>query len=161
MPKGFTLTTRLLRRTMTIQRYQASDLPDLFDKITKNSIGFDNFFNSVWDVPNQTYPPYNIINLNNHESRLAIALAGFKKDEVKVYTEYGQLHVEGTKTDKEDVEYFHRGLAGRSFERVWKLTDDSEVKSVEFEDGLLTVDLKKIVPEYHQRRDYLGVDKNS
>ena len=146
---------------MTIQRYQAADLPDLFDKITKNSIGFDNFFNSVWDVPNQTYPPYNIINLNNHESRLEIALAGFKKDEVKVYTEYGQLHVEGTKTDKEDVEYFHRVLAGRSFERVWKLTDDSEVKSVEFEDGLLTVDLKKIVPEYHQRRDYLGVDKNS
>ena len=146
---------------MTIQRYQAADLPDLFDKITKNSIGFDNFFNSVWDVPNQTYPPYNIINLNNHESRLEIALAGFKKDEVKVYTEYGQLHVEGTKTDKEDVEYFHRGLAGRAFERVWKLTDDSEVKSVEFEDGLLTVDLKKIVPEYHQRRDYLGVDKNS
>ena len=42
-----------------------------------------------------------------------------------------------------------------------KLTDDSEVKSVEFEDGLLTVDLKKIVPEYHQRKDYLGVDKNS
>ena len=161
MPKGLTLTTRLLRRTMTIQRYQASDLPDLFDKITKNSIGFDNFFNSVWDVPNQTYPPYNIINLNNHESRLEIALAGFKKDEVKVYTEYGQLHVEGTKTDKEEVEYFHRGLAGRSFERVWKLTDDSEVKSVEFEDGLLTVDLKKIVPEYHQRKDYLGVDKDS
>ena len=146
---------------MTIQRYQAADLPDLFDKITKNSIGFDNFFNSVWDVPNQTYPPYNIINLNNHESRLEIALAGFKKDEVKVYTEYGKLHVEGTKTDKEDVEYFHRGLAGRSFERVWKLTDDSEVKSVEFEDGLLTVDLKKIVPEYHQRKDYLGVDKDS
>ena len=161
MPKGLTLTTRLLRRTMTIQRYQAADLPDLFDKITKNSIGFDNFFNSVWDVPNQTYPPYNIINLNNHESRLEIALAGFKKDEVKVYTEYGQLHVEGTKTDKEDVEYFHRGLAGRSFERVWKLTDDSEVKSVAFEDGLLTVDLKKIVPEYHQRKNYLGVDKNS
>ena len=161
MPKGLTLTTRLLRRIMTIQRYQAADLPDLFDKITKNSIGFDNFFNSVWDVPNQTYPPYNIINLNNHESRLEIALAGFKKDEVKVYTEYGQLHVEGTKTDKEDVEYFHRGLAGRSFERVWKLTDDSEVKSVEFEDGLLTVDLKKIVPEYHQRKDYLGVDKDS
>ena len=161
MPKGLTLTTRLLRRTMTIQRYQAADLPDLFDKITKNSIGFDNFFNSVWDVPNQTYPPYNIINLNNHESRLEIALAGFKKDEVKVYTEYGQLHVEGTKADKEDVEYFHRGLAGRSFERVWKLTDDSEVKSVEFEDGLLTVDLKKIVPEYHQRKDYLGVDKDS
>ena len=146
---------------MTIQRYQAADLPDLFDKITKNSIGFDNFFNSLWDVPNQTYPPYNITNLNNHESRLEIALAGFKKDEVKVYTEYGQLHVEGTKTDKEDVEYFHRGLAGRSFERVWKLTDDSEVKSVEFEDGLLTVDLKKIVPEYHQRKDYLGVDKDS
>ena len=146
---------------MTIQRYQAADLPELFDRITKNSIGFDNYFANVWDTPNQAYPPYNIINLSNHESRLEIALAGFKKDEVKVYTEYGKLHVKGTKEDKPDVEYFHRGLAGSSFERVWTLADDSEVTDVLFEDGLLTVDLKKVVPEYHQRKNYLGVDKDT
>ena len=75
----------------TLARYHSANLPDLFDRITKNSIGMDdylnNFFNS--DFPQSNYPPYNLIQLNNHESKLEIALAGFKKDELKVYTEFG------------------------------------------------------------------------
>ena len=71
-----------------LQRYHAANLPDLVDKIAKNSIGlddyFDRFFNS--DFPQSNYPPYNLIKLINHESKLEIALAGFKKDEIKVYT---------------------------------------------------------------------------
>ena len=99
--------------------------------------------------------PYNIQNTSNHESILEIALAGFKKKEVKVYTEHGKLIVEGKKEEKKDSEYVHRGMAQRSFEREWQLTEDVEITKVTFEDGLLTVNLGKVVPEHHARKDYL------
>ena len=85
-----------------LQRYAASDIPALMEKITKNSIGLDNYFDDFFKIQTPSnYPPYNLIQLNNHESKLEIALAGFKKDEVKVYTEFGKLHVEGNKEEKE------------------------------------------------------------
>ena len=143
-----------------IQRYHAADLPELMDKITKNSIGLDDYFNDFFKLnTTSNYPPFNLVQLNNHESKLEVALAGFKKDEVKVYTEFGKLHVEGIKEEKEtDAEYTHRGLAQRSFKRSWQLSDDCEVRQVVFADGLLTVDLGKIVPEKHARNDYLTGD---
>ena len=138
-----------------IQRYRANDLAELFDKITKNSIGLDQYIDQFWGTTAQTYPPYNIVQHNNHESSLEIALAGFKKKEVKVYTEHGKLHVEGKKEEKKESEYVHRGMAQRSFERSWQLSEDVEIKKVSFEDGLLTVELGKVVPEHHARKDYL------
>ena len=141
---------------MNLARYHAANLPDLMDKISKNSIGMDDYLNSFFNfdtTPN--YPPYNLIQLNNVESRLEIALAGFSKKEIKVYTEYGRLIVEGTKEDTKDAEYVHRGLAQRDFSRAWTLSEDTEVREVQFKDGLLTVKLGKIVPEHHARKDYL------
>ena len=141
----------------TLARYHAANLPELMDKIHKNGIGLDDYLNRFWeDTTTSNYPPYNLIQLNNHESKLEIALAGFKKDELKVYTEFGKLHVQGKKEESENVgEFVHKGLAQRSFERVWTVTDDTKVGSVSFDDGLLTVDLNKIVPEHHTRKDYL------
>ena len=140
-----------------LQRYRSADLPQLMERITKNSIGLDNFFDTFFDQDVTTnYPPYNLIHVNNVESRLEIALAGFKKKEVKVYTEYGKLFVTASKEAKEDkTDYVHQGLAQRSFERAWTLSDDVEVKNVDFADGLLTVTLGKIVPEHHSRKEYL------
>ena len=141
----------------TLARYHAANLPELFDKITWNSIGMDDYLNRFWeDTTTSNYPPYNLIQLNNHESKLEIALAGFKKNEIKVYTEFGKLYVEGKKEEPEiDGTFVHKGLAQRSFERVWQITDDTEIGSVKFEDGLLTVELNKIVPEHHARKDFL------
>ena len=140
-----------------IQRYRSADLPQLMDRITKNSIGLDNFFESFFDSDvTSNYPPYNLIHVNNVESRLEIALAGFKKKEVKVYTEYGKLVVTAEKPDKDESQYVHKGLAHRSFSRSWTLSDDTEVRSVDFEDGLLTIKLGKVVPEHHARKNYLG-----
>ena len=135
--------------------YRAKDLAELFDKITTNSIGLDRTIQNFWESTNATYPPFNIIQQNNHESTLEIALAGFKKKEVKVYTEHGKLHVDGKKEEKKESEYVHRGMAQRSFERSWQLSEDVEIKKVSFEDGLLTVELGKVVPEHHARKDYL------
>jgi len=141
----------------TLARYHAENLPELFDKITKNSIGLDDYLNRFWDESTkENYPPYNLVQLNNHESKLEIALAGFKKDELQVFTEFGKLHVEGSKEEsKVDGTFIHQGLAQRSFKRVWTVADDTKVGSVKFEDGLLTVELKKIVPKHHSRKEYL------
>ena len=138
-----------------IQRYRANDLAELFDKITKNSIGLDQYIDQFWGTTAQTYPPYNIVQHNNHESSLEIALAGFKKKEVKVYTEFGKLIVEGNREEKEDKEFAFKGLAQRSFNRSWGISDDTEVQKVEFEDGLLTITVGKIIPEHHARKDWL------
>ena len=140
-----------------LARYHAANLPDLFDKITKNSIGMDDYLNRFWDMDTTSnYPPYNLIQVNNVLSRLELALAGFKQQEVKVYTEFGKLYVKGSKEEsKVDGTFIHQGLAQRNFERVWTVSDDTKIGSVKFEDGLLTVELNKIVPEHHARKDFL------
>ena len=141
-----------------LMRYGAADIPQLLDRINRNSIGMDEYFDRLFNVHESStnYPPYNLIQVSNVESRLEIALAGFKKEEVNVYTEYGKLFVEGQKESKEDTtSYVHRGMAQRSFTRAWTLSDDTEIRSVTFEDGLLSIQLGKVVPEHHQRKDYL------
>ena len=140
-----------------LARFPASDLPDLLDKISKNSIGMNEYLNRVFDLHETTsnYPPYNLIQVSNVESRLEIALAGFRKAEVNVYTQDGKLFIEGQKEDKETgTNYVHRGMAQRSFTRSWTLSDETEVRSVSFEDGLLSIVLGRIVPDHHQRKNW-------
>jgi len=139
----------------TLARYTAADLSSLMDKIAKNSIGLDDYFDRVLNHSVTNYPPYNLIQVNNVESLLEIALAGFKKEEVNVFTEYGKLYVTGQKSEPEDKTFIHKGLAQRSFQREWTLSDDTEVREVTFEDGLLVIRLGKVVPEHHARKDYL------
>jgi molecular chaperone IbpA len=141
-----------------LTRYAAADLPTLMDKITRNSIGLDEYFDRLFTLheTSSNYPPYNLVQISNVESRLELALAGFRKKEVFVYTQDGKLFVEGQKEDKEtESNYVHKGLAQRSFTRSWTLSDDTEVRSVEFEDGLLNITLGRIVPDHHKRKDYL------
>jgi molecular chaperone IbpA len=161
MPKGST-QNKLAFKGATIMtnltRYTAADLSTLMDKITKNSIGMDEYFDRLFNLheTSTNYPPYNLVQVNNVESHLEIALAGFKKEEVHAYTEYGKLFVEGQKSDTESEKTFiHKGVASRSFKRAWTLSDDTEVREVTFEDGLLRIVLGKIVPEHHARKDYL------
>ena len=139
--------------------YHSANLPELMKIISKNGIGMDDYLDRFFTNSYETttnYPPYNLIHVNNVESVLEIALAGFGKKELKVYTEYGKLIIEGQKETKEtESKYVHQGLAQRSFTREWTLSDDVEVRDVSFKDGLLTVKLGKIVPEHHARKDYL------
>ena len=141
----------------SLQRYNSANLPELMKIINRNGIGMDEYLNRFFnDDYSSNYPPYNLITLNNHESKLEIALAGFKKKDVTVYTEYGRLIVEGNREEKEEPEnYTHRGLAQRSFTRQWTLSDDTKVEDVKFEDGMLTIKLGKVVPEHHAKKEYL------
>ena len=140
-----------------LTKYNAANLDQLMDRITRNSIGMDDYFDRIFKLHETTsnYPPYNLVDVSAVESRLEIALEGFKKAEVNVYTQDGKLFVEGQKEDKEtETSYLHKGLAQRSFTRVWTLSDETEVRQVEFEDGLLSVTLGKIIPEHHQRKTW-------
>ena len=140
-----------------LARYHAANLPELMETIRRNGFGMDDYLDRFFnETRTENYPPYNIVQVNNVETRLEVALAGFKKKEVKVYTEFGKLVVEGNKEKKDDKdELIFKGLAQRSFQRTWGITDDTEVQKVEFEDGLLTVTVGKIVPEHHARKDLL------
>jgi HSP20 family molecular chaperone IbpA len=142
----------------SLMKYNAANLNQFLDLINRNSIGMEDYFDRITTLHETTsnYPPYNLVTVSNVESRLELALAGFKKKEVYVYTQDGKLFVEGQKEDKESgTEYVHRGVAQRSFTRSWTLSDETEVRSVVFEDGLLSITLGKIVPDHHQRKDYL------
>ena len=140
-----------------LAKYNAASITQLLDRINRNSIGMDEYFDRLFALHETTsnYPPFNLIQVSNVESRLELALAGFKKKEVNVYTQDGKLFVEGQREDGESGnEYIHRGVAQRSFTRSWTLAEDTEVRSVEFEDGLLTIVLGRIVPEHHQRKEW-------
>ena len=138
-----------------LMKYNATNMNQLLERINKNSIGMDEYFDRLFSLHETTsnYPPYNLVQVSNVESRLELALAGFKKKQVNVYTQDGKLFVEGQREDGETgTEYIHRGVAQRSFTRSWTLAEDTEVRSVEFEDGLLSIVLGRIVPEHHQKK---------
>ena len=141
-----------------LMKYNAANMNQLLDRINRNSIGMDEYFDSLFNLHETAtnYPPYNLVQVSSTEFQLELALAGFKKEEVNVYTQDGKLFVEGKKEDKEtETEYIHRGVAQRSFSRSWTLSDETEVGSVVFENGLLVVTLQKIIPDHHKRKDYL------
>jgi len=136
-------------------KFNAANLDQLVDSINKNSIGMDDYFDRLFNLHETTknYPPFNLVTVSKVESKLEIALAGFRKKEVNVYTQDGKLFVEGQKDDTEsETTYVHRGMAQRSFCRSWTLAEDTEVRSVEFEDGLLSIVMGRIVPDHHQKK---------
>ena len=141
-----------------LMKYNAANLNQFFDLINRNSIGMNDYFDRLTTIPEtqSNYPPYNLVQVSGQEFRLELALAGFKKDEINVYTQEGKLFVEGNKDEPEtERDYIHRGVAARSFTRTWSLSDETEVGSVVFEDGFLEITLQKIIPEHHKRKDYL------
>ena len=86
-----------------LMKFHTKDLPELMDRINRYSIGMDNYFDRLGTLhETQTnYPPYNLVQLSNVEYRLELALAGFKKEEINVYTQDGKLFVDGKKGDVE------------------------------------------------------------
>ena len=99
-----------------------------------------------------SYPPYNIVRLDDDSQQLQIALAGFLKEDIEVAVEKSVLSVSISKSYETDGEYVHKGIAQRSFSRNWELSDDTKVKEVTYIDGLLRITLEQEIPEEHKRR---------
>ena len=110
-------------------------------------IGFQPNINSWTRVTTQNnYPPYNVIKQDEDTYLVELALAGFNKSEINVTVDNGNLIVKGEKENK-DVEFKHKGIATRSFTRSFALGEYMEVTGAEFENGMLSITIERIVPE--------------
>jgi molecular chaperone IbpA len=142
---------------MLLAKYNTGNIDKFLNDIEKYSIGMDEWFNRFDTVHESTtnYPPYNLIKESETEFRLELALAGYKKEDIRVSTEWNKLSVEAKKSETSDVgEYLHNGLAKRAFTRTWTLSDDVEVSDVNLEDGLLVIKLNRVIPEHQKRKVY-------
>jgi len=125
--------------------------------LLRSSVGFDvfdNIFDSVFNLneSNTSYPPYNILKSDNNYT-ISLAIAGFSKDEVDVSLQENELVVKGVAKDQDDkIEFLHRGIAGRNFERKFRLADTIKVSDASYEDGLLNIYLEREIPEHQKPR---------
>jgi molecular chaperone IbpA len=124
-----------------------------FSPFYRSTIGFDRMAqflenaSRVHDVDNG-YPPYNIESVGEDHYRVTIAVAGFTQDELEIEVRENVLYVSGHKADETDNrQYLHRGIAGRAFKRQFRLADHVKVEDAALDNGLLTVDLVREVPE--------------
>ena len=118
-------------------------------------IGLESFFSRLDALQDSTatnYPPYNIIVRDGETYDLEIALAGWSRDDIEVATERNVLTVSARRSGTDDREYAHKGISQRSFAKNWQLADDAVVDSVKYENGLLTITLKKYIPEAQKRK---------
>lgn len=137
--------------------YRSENLDKFLSDIDKYSIGMDEWMNrfSTLHETSGNYPPYNLVKDSSCEFRLEIAVAGFSKEDIEVSTEWNKLHVEAKRSEVEDVNnYMHQGLAKRGFKRSWTLSDDVEVYETSLVNGLLTIKLRRVIPEHQKKRVY-------
>jgi len=136
-----------MTKTLTLRTF---DIP----AIHKFGIGFDNLFDDLMRVnaqqSNNNYPPYNIIQVNDDEYTISVAVAGFGYEDLSVTKDKKTLIIEGkhrTDADAEEVNYLHKGISERSFRREFTLADHVEISNAHLELGILSIHLKREVPE--------------
>ena len=120
----------------------------------RNTVGIDSLFDRITrniDTAANTgnYPPYDIVKTGEETYEIRVAAAGFRQDEIEVEIADGTLRITGNHRDeaRPEVEYLHHGISNRSFLRTFQLSDYVEVRPAVMRDGILTVDLERIVPE--------------
>ena len=137
-----------MTKTLTLRTF---DLP----AIHKFGIGFDNLFDDLMRVnaqqSNNNYPPYNIVQINDDEYMISLAVAGFGFDNLSVTKDKNFLIIEGKEYDPDSEKivpnYLHKGISNRDFRREFKLADHVEISNAHLELGILNVHLKREVPE--------------
>ena len=137
-----------------------------FSPFYRSSIGFDRIFNLLENAnpPHNadSWPPYDIAKIGEDTYRIVLAVAGFGEGELTVTQEPNMLVINGAKAENEEMQYLHHGLALRPFARRFELADHVSVVGAKLENGLLTIDLKKEIPEEMKpRRISINVDTRS
>ena len=131
---------------------RALDIPS----IHKFGIGFDNIFDELMRVnaqqTNTNYPPYNIVKHNEDSFAIEIAVSGFREGDINITLEKNVLTIKGEQTQnldelEKEVEYVHRGISARNFNRTFTLADHVEVVGAKAENGILVIALERQVPE--------------
>ena len=115
-------------------------------------VGFDKLFNQLSSFDTErnqpNYPPYNIIQTDDDNYTIEVALAGFTQEQIEVthLPETNNLVIEGS-NENTDTQYLHQGIASRKFQRSWTVADSIEVTDAEFADGVLRIQLENVVPD--------------
>ena len=153
MPSGSHFENLLIfkEKAMTLSRltplyHTTLGFENLFDEVEK-------LLNSDFKTPTTTFPPHNILKLDDNHYVVELAVAGFSKDDIEVSVNDGELVIKGNKEDKaESGEYLHRGIGLRSFTKTLRIADTVEVKGAEYKDGILRVGLENIIPDHKKPR---------
>jgi len=133
--------------------------------LLRSSVGFDvfdNIFDSVFNLneSSTSYPPYNIIKSKNNYT-ITMVIAGFTKDEVDISVEENELSVKGISNNSDEkIEFLHKGIAARNFERKFQLADTIKVVDASYENGLLNIFLEREIPE-HQKPRKIEINNNN
>ncbi len=117
-------------------------------------LGFDQFERDLDRLKKSTdgYPPYNVEQCGEDGLRITLAVAGFTMDDLDVEVEHNQLLIRGKQTDDGERVYLHRGIAARQFQRSFVLADGIEVKEASLDNGLLHIDMQRVIPESSARK---------
>jgi molecular chaperone IbpA len=118
----------------------------------RSTVGFDHLIDLLESASEQGYPPYNIERSDENNYRVTVAVAGFGEKDLSVDVKDGVLTVSGKRETKDTSTYLHQGIAGRAFERSFQLAEHVEVRGARLENGLLHVDLERVVPEEKKPR---------
>jgi molecular chaperone IbpA len=123
-----------------------------FAPYRRSSVGFDHLFDlletGLRGDGGDSYPPFNIERLGAHGYRITLAAAGFRPEDIEIVAQQNQLIVSGKCAEgKDDGQYLYRGITARPFERRFQLADYIEVGAASFDNGLLSIALKRVVPE--------------
>ena len=114
-------------------------------------IGFNRELDRLSTVHNlatrQAYPPYDILKLDEDTYKLSLAVAGFSKTDIDVSVDNGTLIIKGEIAEITDAEIVYKGIAARKFTRTFALGEYMEVSSAELKDGMLTINIVRVVPE--------------
>jgi molecular chaperone IbpA len=130
-----------------------------FTTLYPQFVGFDNLFNELERLVegttpqrNTSFPPHNIIKVDDNKYVVEMAVAGFGQDEVNVEIQDGTLIVKGEKKDHAEVDYLYRGIATRSFTKSSRLSETIEVRGAQFKDGILKIGLENVIPDHKKPR---------
>lgn len=123
---------------------------NLTTSLLNRGVGFQNqfkFFEELLGSNQSKFPPYDILSTDENEYEIRFAIAGFKKSDIEVTCTNGVLTVTGNKDEESTDAYFHKGIATRDFTQTFPLAEYVEVTSAEMEDGILTIKLKRELPD--------------
>ena len=124
-------------------------------RVNTYSIGFDRMFDNLMNVPTaSTYPPYNIVKNEDDKFTLEIAVAGFSKDEIEIEFKESILKIESKSRPEGDdeKEYLYKGISNKRFIKSFTLSDDVVVNGADMKDGILKIDMERIIPEEKKPR---------
>ena len=125
-----------------------------FTPYFRSTVGFDHLFNMLDQAADagNGYPPYNIERTDETHYRISVAVAGFAEKDLNVEVRDGVLTLVGKREEAAKQSYLHQGIAGRAFERRFQLAEHVEVRAAKLENGLLHIDLERVVPEEKKPR---------